>query len=55
MPKISIIVSDITYWKLLGSGESISNIVQKALQDYWKKTTHRKEITNTTTLLKPRE
>jgi len=37
MPKISIIVSDSTYWKLLGTGESISNTVQKALQDYWRK------------------
>jgi len=36
MPKISIIVSDYTYWKLLGSGESISHIVQKALKGYWK-------------------
>ncbi len=36
MPKISITISDYTYWKLLGSGESASFIVQKALQDYWK-------------------
>jgi hypothetical protein len=36
MPKISITVSDYTYWKLLGSGESISHIIQKALKDYWK-------------------
>jgi hypothetical protein len=36
MPKIAITISDYTYWKLLGSGESVSNIVQKALKDYWK-------------------
>ena len=42
MPKISIIISDETYWRLSGSDESISNIVQKALQYYWKKTTHKK-------------
>ena len=43
MPKISIIISDDTYWRLSGSDESISNIVQKALQYYWKKTTHKKK------------
>jgi len=42
MPKISIIISDDTYWRLSGSDESISNIVQKALQYYWKKTTQKK-------------
>jgi len=54
MPKISIIVSDITYWRLLGSGESISHIVQKALKDYWKDNQTRKKIT-TTPLLQPKE
>jgi len=52
MPKISINVSDYTYWKLLGSGESVSNIIQKALKDYWKE--NQKKITNTT-LLQPEE
>ena len=36
MPKISIKVSDYTYWKLLGCGESASAVIQKALQHYWK-------------------
>jgi hypothetical protein len=36
MPKISIIVSDYTYWTLLGSGENISYVIQKALKKYWK-------------------
>jgi hypothetical protein len=35
MPKISISISDYNYWKLLGAGESASNIIQKALNDYW--------------------
>ena len=43
MPKISINVSDYTYWKLLGSGESISHVVQNALKDYWKNIKHRKK------------
>jgi len=55
MPKISIIVSDDTYCRLSGSDESISNIVQKAPQYYWKKTTHKKKITNTIILLLPME
>jgi len=48
MPKISIRVSDYTYWKLLGSGDSISGIVQKALKDYWKENQTQKKITHTT-------
>ncbi len=36
MPKISVTIPDYTYWKLLGSGESVSTIIQKALKDYWK-------------------
>ena len=35
MPKISISISNYNYWKLLGAGESASNIIQKALNDYW--------------------
>ena len=35
MPEISIKVSEYTYWKLLGAGESASTVIQKALQDYW--------------------
>jgi len=50
MPKISINISDYTYWKLLGSGESVSNIIQKALKDYWKETQTQQKITNTTIL-----
>jgi hypothetical protein len=46
MPKISITISDYTYWKLLGSGESVSHIIQKALKDYWKE--NQKKITDTT-------
>jgi hypothetical protein len=46
MPKISITISDYTYWKLLGSGESVSHIIQKALKDYWKD--NQKKNTNTT-------
>jgi hypothetical protein len=42
MPKISITISDYTYWKLLGSGESASHIIQKALKDYWKGTNRKK-------------
>jgi FMN-dependent NADH-azoreductase len=53
MPKISITISDYTYWKLLGSGESVSTIVQKALKDYWKESQTQKKITTTT--LFPRE
>ena len=36
MPKISINISDYNYWKLLGSGENVSYVVQLALKDYWK-------------------
>jgi hypothetical protein len=36
MPQISVRVSDYTYWRLTGSGESVSTIVQRALADYWK-------------------
>ena len=43
MPKISVNISDYTYWKLLGSGESISHVIQKALNDYWKEIKHRKK------------
>jgi hypothetical protein len=50
MPKISITISDYTYWKLLGSGESVSTIIQKALKDYWKE--NQKKISETT-LLQP--
>jgi hypothetical protein len=50
MPKISITISDYTYWKLLGSGESVSLIIQKALKDYWKE--NQKKITSTI-LLQP--
>lgn len=53
MPKISINISDYTYWKLLGSGESVSNIIQKALKDYWKENQTQKKIT--TALLPPKE
>jgi hypothetical protein len=53
MPKISINVSDYTYWKLLGSGEAVSNIIQKALKDYWKESQTQKK-TNTT-LIQTRE
>lgn len=51
MPKISINISDYAYWKLLGSGESVSNIIQKALKDYWKESQTQKKIT--TTILQP--
>ena len=34
MPKLSISLSDYMYWKLTGNGESTSNIIQKALQEY---------------------
>lgn len=44
MPKISIRISDYTYWKLLGAGESASNVIQKALKEYWNdKNTKRKK------------
>jgi len=43
MPKISIKVSDYTYWKLLGSGESASAVIQKALQQYWKSNKKRED------------
>lgn len=36
MPKITITVSDYNYWKLNGTGESVSIVIQKALQHYWK-------------------
>jgi hypothetical protein len=36
MPKISIRISDYNYWKINGTGESISTVIQKALQQYWK-------------------
>ncbi len=49
MPKISIVISDYTYWKLLGSGENISYTIQKALMDYWKES--QKKNSTTTTLL----
>jgi len=48
LPKISITISDYTYWKLLGSGESVSNIIQKALKDYWKE--NQKKISQATIL-----
>jgi hypothetical protein len=53
LPKISITISDYTYWKLLGSGESVSNIIQKALKDYWKENQNQKK--NTSTNLLPSE
>jgi hypothetical protein len=43
MPKISIVVSDYTYWRLLGSGESVSYVIQKALKDYWKENQNKKK------------
>ena len=46
MPKISITISDYTYWKLLGSGESVSHIVQKALKGYWKENQNQKKMTD---------
>lgn len=48
MPKISIRVSDYTYWRLLGSGDNVSSIVQKALKEYWKENQPQKKITTTT-------
>ena len=54
MPKISINISDYTYWKLLGSGESISYVVQNALKDYWKENQTQEKITDTT-LLQPED
>jgi hypothetical protein len=54
MPKISINVSDYTYWKLLGSGESVSYIVQNALKDYWKENQTQEKIINNT-MLQPEE
>ena len=48
MPKISINISDYTYWRLLGSGENVSHIVQKALKGYWKENQTTKQKTNTT-------
>jgi len=48
MPKISVTVSDYTYWKLLGSGESVSITIQKALKDYWKE--NQKKISQATIL-----
>jgi len=50
MPKISITISDYTYWRLLGSGESVSHIIQKALKDYWKENQNQKKMTDTTLL-----
>jgi hypothetical protein len=47
MPKISIVISDYTYWRLLGSGQNISHIVQKALKDYWKDNHPQKKTTVT--------
>jgi len=44
MPKISISVSDYIYWKLLGSGENVSYIVQLALKDYWKESQKNKKM-----------
>jgi len=38
MPQISINISDYDYWKLLGSGENMSTVIQKALEEYWKET-----------------
>ncbi|VVB60670.1 Uncharacterised protein [uncultured archaeon] len=43
MPKISINVSDYMYWKLLGSGENVSYIVQLALRDYWRESRKEKK------------
>ena len=43
MPKISINVSDYNYWKLLGSGENVSYVVQLALKDYWKESQDEKK------------
>jgi len=34
MPQLSISISDYMYWKLTGTGESTSNIIQQALQQY---------------------
>ena len=36
MPKVSVSISDYTYWRLLGSGESVSSVIQKALKEYWR-------------------
>ena len=54
MPKISISVSDYNYWKLLGAGESASNIIQKALNDYWgaKRSKSKKKTTTVMALQK---
>jgi hypothetical protein len=49
MPKISITISDYTYWKLLGSGENASHIIQKALKGYWKENQQQKKNTITQT------
>jgi hypothetical protein len=39
-----ILISDYTYWKLLGCGDNISYIIQKALHDYWKENQTLKKI-----------
>jgi hypothetical protein len=44
MPKISINVSDYMYWKLLGSGENVSYVVQSALNKYWKESRKEKKV-----------
>jgi hypothetical protein len=46
MPKISITISDYTYWKLSGTGETASTVVQKALKHYWQTYKKRKETEN---------
>lgn len=43
MPKISIVISDYTYWRLLGSGENISHVIQKALKGYWNENLQQKK------------
>jgi hypothetical protein len=55
MPKISIVISDYTYWRLLGSGENISNVIQKELKGYWKENQTQKKNKNTTMVLPPEE
>jgi len=56
MPKISIMISDYTYWKLLGCGDNVSYIIQKALHDYWKENQASKKNNNiTSTLVQSKE
>ncbi len=55
MPKISIVISDYTYWRLLGSGENISYVIQKALKGYWKENQNQKNNKNTMMVLHSKE